>query len=73
MGEASQFERTMRRAGTNDMDRELMAAGWKRVRLGLYRAPCGCLFRGPARAWTEMNGTHLADHIASGLPPNGSC
>lgn len=47
--------------------RELADAGWRREGLTLWRAPCGCLFRGPARAWEEMNGTHLADHIAAGV------
>ena len=47
--------------------RELADAGWTEKYSMVWRAPCGCLFRGPYGAWTQMNGTHLADHIASGL------
>lgn len=49
-------------------ERDLADAGWRKVYSHIWRAPCGCMFRGPFRAWAEMNGTHLADHIASGLP-----
>lgn len=51
------------------MHDDLVKAGWIQASLMLYKAPCGCLFRGPYRAWVEMNGTHLADHVASGLLP----
>jgi hypothetical protein len=44
--------------------RELEEAGWTRHGLTLFQAPCGCYFRGPYLAWTEMKGTHVADHIA---------
>lgn len=53
-----------------DWRRELKEAGWREVSVTLYQAPCGCYFRGPWRAWTEMNGTHLADHIAAGASVN---
>lgn len=46
--------------------RELKQAGWKEAGTMLWQAPCGCYFRGPWRAWQEMKGTHLADHIAFG-------
>lgn len=46
---------------------DLLAAGWEQMHLTLYRAPCGCYFRGPYHAWVEMNGAHLADHVASGV------
>lgn len=49
--------------------RELVEGGWTEVTLTLYQAPCGCYFRGPYLAWTQMNGTHLANHIAAGSPP----
>jgi hypothetical protein len=52
--------------------RELLAAGWKQIHMTLWQAPCGCFFRGPYRAWMEMKGTHLADHIAAGLPETAS-
>jgi hypothetical protein len=34
--------------------RELRAAKWVEVNTCVYRAPCGCLYRGPYRAWTVM-------------------
>ena len=46
--------------------RELRDSGWTEVHSTLWQAPCGCYFRGPYRAWKEMRGTHLADHIAAG-------
>lgn len=52
--------------------RELSAARWNEVSRTVWQAPCGCLFRGPYRAWLEMMGTHVADHIASGLPSTAS-
>lgn len=51
------------------MHTDLVEAGWKEERYMLYKAPCGCYFRGPYRAWVEMNGTHLANHIAAGYSP----
>lgn len=53
-----------------DWVRDLKAAGWKQLSLTLYQAPCGCCFRGPYRAWAEMIGSHLADHIAAGNKAN---
>lgn len=50
--------------------RELSELNWRQVNSTVWKAPCGCLFRGPWRAWKEATGTHLADHIASGAPLN---
>lgn len=54
--------------------KDLNAAGWHPWRGSptVWLAPCGCLFRGPYRAWVEMNGTHLANHIAAGSSPTAS-
>jgi len=48
--------------------RDLKEAGWHpwNDNPTVWLAPCGHLFRGPYRAWVEMNGTHLADCIAAG-------
>lgn len=35
-------------------ERELVEAGWKRVRLAIWQAPNGALFRGPYQAWRMM-------------------
>jgi hypothetical protein len=34
--------------------KELTEAGWKQLRLTVWQAPCGCIYRGPYRAWTVM-------------------
>lgn len=34
--------------------RELREAGWTPIRHNLWKAPCGCLYLGPWRAWTVM-------------------
>lgn len=36
---------------------ELKAAGWKCVRMDVWKSPSGLLYRGPARAW-ELMKTH---------------
>jgi hypothetical protein len=35
--------------------RELGEAGWTALRHNLWKAPCGCLYLGPYRAWTVMH------------------
>jgi hypothetical protein len=35
-------------------ERELRAAGWTSTRRTVWRAPCGCLYRGPYGAWCKM-------------------
>lgn len=38
--------------------RELKEAGWKQYRgMNAWQAPCGCLYRGPYKAWTIMLAT----------------
>jgi hypothetical protein len=34
--------------------RELGEAGWTAIRHDVWKAPCGCLYRGPWRAWVTM-------------------
>lgn len=34
--------------------RELSEAGWTAIRHDVWKAPCGCLYRGPWRAWVTM-------------------
>lgn len=34
--------------------RELRAAGWEMQHMTLWKAPCGCLHRGPYNAWCVM-------------------
>lgn len=33
---------------------ELCEAGWTPIRHDVWKAPCGCLYRGPWRAWVTM-------------------
>jgi hypothetical protein len=34
--------------------RELIAAGWKEIRLHVWQSPSGALYRGPFGAWRRM-------------------
>ena len=36
--------------------KELLAAGWKRVRWNIWKSPAGNLFLGPHGAWRAMKG-----------------
>lgn len=36
-----------------EREAQLIAAGWKRVRMGIYRSPCGSCFHGPFKAWHQ--------------------
>lgn len=40
--------------GPESWARELRAGGWVEVRLNVWRAPDGYLYRGPYGAWVEM-------------------
>lgn len=33
---------------------ELKDAGWVRMNLTVFQAPCGCMYRGPYNAWRVM-------------------
>lgn len=52
---------------------ELKAAGWVPLRSTLWRAPCGCQFLGPYKAWCEMLKRHAENHalliLIGELPP----
>lgn len=58
--------------------RELLNAGWTPLRSTVWRAPCGCLYRGPYRAWTVMLAIRANDlecpnlHTASGGAKHGA-
>jgi hypothetical protein len=41
--------------------KELAEAGWERLRHDMYKAPCGCTYRGPYRAWTVMLAMKIYD------------
>lgn len=57
--------------------RELKSAGWTPIRHDVWKAPCGCRYRGPYHAWTIMltikaNDLECPNHKGC-FPPCGLC
>lgn len=50
----SEREPTPMSQAITQWEHELAANGWKYVQLGVYAAPCGCIYRGPYGAWEAM-------------------
>ncbi len=42
------------RTSAEDWESDLLAAGWRRVKLHVYADPDGYLWRGPYGAWCEL-------------------
>lgn len=46
---------------TAEMEVELLAAGWKRLRACQWESPSGALFLGPYQAWRVIKGVYYAN------------
>ena len=50
------YDITPNEPDTEEMKRELKAAGWNQFRMTMWRSPGGQYYRGPYGAWKHMKG-----------------